>query len=53
MGSYTQMDGFPLLTVVMLTLTAAVTATRLDGTAVLVALRRDPTVLGWRRHDAG
>jgi rhomboid protease GluP len=44
--------GFPVLTAVTLTLTAALTATRLDGTAVMLALRRDPAALGsgelWR-----
>jgi rhomboid protease GluP len=43
---------FPVLTAVTLTLTAALTATRLDGTAVMLALRRDPAALGsgelWR-----
>jgi rhomboid protease GluP len=44
--------GFPVLTAATLTLTAAVTATRLGGPEVTDALRRDPTALGsgevWR-----
>ena len=36
---------FPVLTAVTLTLTAATTATRLRGPAVVHALRRDPTAL--------
>ncbi len=43
---------FPLLTAVSLTLTVALTATRLGGTGVEHALRRDPDALGsgelWR-----